>query len=146
MNIALIANDKKKELLAEFCTAYCGVFSKHNLCATAGTARIVSEATGLEIEKLLPGQSGGNEQIASRISFDEIDMLIYFRDGEEKPSEEERIETELIRVCDLHSVLLATNIAVAEILVRAIEGGDLDYYNDYRQKKEIKLAVNGRKE
>ena len=80
MDIALIADDTKKELMTQFCIAYCGILSKHNLCATSITAKYISEATGLKIEKLLSGEQGGEQQIASRIAYNEIDVLLYFRD------------------------------------------------------------------
>lgn len=68
MNIALIAHDAKKELMTEFCIAYCGVLSRHNIYATGTTGKIVAEATGLEITRFLSGIQGGDEQIASRIA------------------------------------------------------------------------------
>ena len=80
MNIALTAHDAKKELLVQFCIAYCGILSRHSICATGATGKIVSEATGLDIQKYLSGLQGGDQQIASRISCDEIDMLIFFCD------------------------------------------------------------------
>ena len=80
MNIALIAHDAKKELLTEFCIAYCGILNHHTLCATSTTGKIVSEATGLHIQRFLAGSQGGDQQIASRIACNEIDLLIFFRD------------------------------------------------------------------
>lgn len=128
MRIALISDDKKKELLTQFCIAYCGVLSKHELCATSITGKYISEATGLEIEKLLSGSHGGVQQILSRISYDEIDMLIYMRDATLDHSERSREVTEnLLRLCDLHNVPAATNIATAEILICGLERGDLDW-------------------
>lgn len=123
MQIAIIAGDKKKELMTQFCIAYCGILSKHALFATGTTGKYISEATGLEIECLLSGAHGGAEQIASRISFDEIDMVLYFRDTEETYDE----HNNLVRLCDIHNVPLATNIATAEVLVRALDRGDLDW-------------------
>ena len=79
MEIAIIAHDTKKELMTQFCIAYCGILSKHNICATGTTGKYVSEATGLEIERMLAGSQGGEQQIASRISYNEIDILLYFR-------------------------------------------------------------------
>ena len=79
MEIAIIADDTKKELITQFCIAYCGILSKHSICATSTTGSYISEATGLKIEKLLSGPLGGEQQIASRIAFDEIDILFYFR-------------------------------------------------------------------
>lgn len=50
MTIAIIAHDSKKELIVKFCIAYCGILSKYNLCATGTTGKLVSEATGLNIQ------------------------------------------------------------------------------------------------
>ncbi|MDD6265311.1 MAG: methylglyoxal synthase [Clostridia bacterium] len=128
MTIALISDDKKKELLTQFCIAYCGILSKHRLCATNITGNYISDATGLDIEKLLPGSHGGVQQILSRISYDEIDMLIYMRDATLDHSDRSREVTEnLLRLCDLHNVPAATNIATAEILICGLERGDLDW-------------------
>ena len=126
MNIALIAHDKKKELMVQFCIAYCGILSKHNLCATATTGKIVSDTTGLKITRFMSGSRGGEEQIASRIAYDEIDLLLYVRD----PSGAFRRDNEgqvLLRLCDMHNIPVATNIATAEILIRALDRGDLEW-------------------
>ena len=80
MEIAIIAHDMKKELITQFCIAYCGILSKHNICATAVTAKYIAEATGLEIDRLMSGDHGGEEQVASRVAYNEIDILLYFRD------------------------------------------------------------------
>ena len=64
MNIALIAHDNKKELMAQFCTAYCGILAQHTLCATATTGQIISDATGLTIHRFLSFSHGGGQQIA----------------------------------------------------------------------------------
>ncbi len=140
MQIALIADDKKKELMTQFCIAYCGILSKHSLCATNITGKLISDATGLHIETFLSGGYGGIEQISARVAFDEIDMLLFFRDGiaEEIDGKE---AMQLIRTCDLHNIPVATNIATAEILVRALDRGDLDWReivnprSEYNQKK-----------
>ena len=137
MEIAIIASDTKKELMAQFCIAYCGILSKHNLCATSVTGNYISEATGLEIEKLLSGPHGGEQQIASRVSYNEIDALLYFRSTEPKSNFDEA-EYQLLRLCDVHNVPVATNIAMAEILIMAIDRGDLDWreiVNPRSQKK-----------
>lgn len=126
MNIALIAHDAKKELMVQFCIAYCGILSRHNLCATGTTGKLVSEATGLEIMKFLSGGQGGEQQIASRISYNEIDLLLFFRDPI-NPSADEPSEHNLLRLCDVHNIPVATNIATAEALIHALERGDLDW-------------------
>ena len=126
MDIAIIADDNKKELMVQFCTAYCGILSRHHLCATHTTGKYISEATGLEIETFLMGNSGGMEQISSRISFNEIDVVFYFRSTD--PAKEVHDgEATLLRLCDVHNVPLATNIATAEALVIALDNGSLNW-------------------
>ena len=126
MDIALIADDNKKELMAQFCIAYCGILSKHHICATHSTARYVSDATGLEIEAYLSGSTGGTEQIASRVSFNEIDLVFYFRSTSTE-HEHSDAGDDLLRLCDVHNIPLATNIATAEALVTALETGSLNW-------------------
>lgn len=126
MQIAIIAHDYKKELMTQFCIAYCGVLSKHNLCATATTAKYISEATGLKIEALMSGHQGGRQQIASRIAYNEVDVLLYFRDT--RPgSVKDEIEHEILRLCDLYNIPVATNIATAEVIITALDRGDLSW-------------------
>ena len=141
MTIALIAHDTKKELMVQFCIAYCGILSRHNIVATATTGKTVAEATGLEITRFLSGSQGGAQQIASRIGCDEIDLLLLFRDPlTAKPDEPD--ELALLRLCDVHNIPVATNIATAEVLVRALDAGDFnwrDFVNpisDYNRKKK----------
>ncbi len=126
MTIALIAHDAKKELMVQFCIAYCGILSRYNLVATGGTGKIVSEATGLQITSFLNGSQGGSQQIASRIGCDEIDLLLLFRNPlNPKPNEPD--EHALLRLCDVHNIPVATNIATAEMLIHGLERGDLDW-------------------
>jgi len=137
MEIAIIAADAKKELMAEFCIAYCGILSKHTLCATSTTGRYISDATGLTIDTMLAGSQGGAEQIAQRVAYNEIDLLIFFRDTNmSNPLSE--VDNELLRLCDVYSVPCATNIATAEVLVRALERGDLDWRDLVNPKKNKK--------
>ena len=126
MNIAIIANDKKKELITEFCIAYCGILSAHNICATAITGKYISEATGLTIERLLSGSHGGGEQIASKIAYGEVDLLILLRDTG-NDAEYADTELNLVKLCDKYTVPVATNLATAEALVLALDRGDLDW-------------------
>lgn len=135
MQIAIIAHDTKKELMTQFCIAYCGILSKHNLCATSITAKYISEATGLEIERLMTGDHGGEQQIASRIAYDEIDVLLDFR-GTNPDSIYENQGLDLINMCDRHNVPVATNIATAEVIITALERGDLDWRNFINPKSE----------
>ena len=139
MEIAIIADDKKKELMTQFCIAYCGILCKHNLCATGITGKYISEATGLKIERLLSGAHGGAQQITSRVAYNEIDLLIYFRDTSKDIVFDEE-EYNLLRMCDVYNIPFATNIATAEVLMTALESGGLDWReivnpkSDYNRK------------
>ena len=125
MVIALIAHDSKKELMVQFCSAYCGILSLNKLCATETTGRLVAAATKLRVTRFLSGRQGGGQQIASRITYGEIDALLFFRDPfalcETKVN-----DVEMLRLCDMHNVPFATNVASAQVLIRGIERGDLD--------------------
>jgi methylglyoxal synthase len=138
MEIAIIADDNKKELMAQFCIAYCGVLQQHHLCATYSTGKYISDQTGLEIETMLMGSSGGMEQIASKISFDEIDCVFYFRSTE--PAKEiHDYENTLLRLCDVYNIPLATNIATAEALVTALENGNLSWREYINPRSEYNV-------
>ena len=126
MELAIIAHDLKKELMAQFCIAYCGVLANHHICATASTAQYISEATGLKIDRLMSGEHGGEEQIASRVSFNEIDVLLYFRGYNNNPRSI-AIENELLLTCDRLNIPVATNLATAETIITALDRGDLDW-------------------
>jgi len=138
MEIAIIAHDNKRELMAQFCIAYYNILKKHRLCATATTGKYVADATGLTIEKMLMGDYGGEQQMASRISYNEIDCLLYFRDTAQANNYNEDAMN-ILRLCDVHNIPVATNIATAEILICAVERGDLDWRNYvnpvYKSKK-----------
>ena len=126
MNIALIAHDSKKELMVQFCIAYCGILSHHEIRATGTTGKLVAEATGLHIQRFLSGSQVGDHQLASSISCNEIDLLIFFRDPLNAKSHEPN-DINLLRLCDVHNIPVATNIATAEALIHALERGDLDW-------------------
>ena len=133
MTIALIAHDSKKELMVQFCIAYCGILSRYNLVATGSTGKTVEEATGLDIVKFLSGSQGGSQQIAARIGCDEIDLLLMFRDpmGAKEGEPDEQV---LLRLCDVHNIPVATNIATAEMLIHSLERGDLDWRDIVKNK------------
>ncbi len=143
MYIAIIADDNKKELMAQFCIAYYGILNRHNLCATLVTGKYISDATGLEIETFLAGSAGGTEQIASRISFNEIDVVFYFRSTD--PADEVfEGEANLLRLCDVHNIPLATNIATAEALVSAIDNGMLNWRDLVNPRSEYNVRKRNR--
>ena len=126
MNIALIAHDRKKELMVQFCMAYCGILAKHSLCATGTTGKLVAEATGLRIERYLPGMQGGEEQISARVSYNEIDLVLFFRDPMSNSQYEPDVHV-LARLGDMHNIPIATNAATAEMLILGLDRGDLDW-------------------
>ena len=126
MNIAITAHDAKKELMTQFCIAYCGILSRHKIFATGTTGKLVSDSTGLEINCFLSGAQGGDQQIGALIACNEIDMLLIF--GDPINSKESEPNTySLLRLCDVHNVPVATNIATAEALIHSLERGDLDW-------------------
>ncbi|MBQ9748836.1 MAG: methylglyoxal synthase [Clostridia bacterium] len=135
MEIALIASETKRELMVQFCIAYCGVLAKHNICAPKLTGKNVAEATGLSVEELLPDTEGGIQQIASRVTYDEIDVLLYFRDNSENTDAMLR-DAALMRECDRSNIPTATNIATAEAIITALDRGDLDWRNFINPKSE----------
>lgn len=126
MEIAIIACDQKKEIMTQFCTAYCGILAKHNLYATEITGRYISEATGLTVERVLAGEQGGTEQIGARVSCNEIDLVLCFRETSGVHGQNEQ-ELDLLRRCDVNNVPFATNIATAEALILALDQGALDW-------------------
>ena len=133
MTIALIAHDAKKELMVQFCIAYCGILSKHNLCATGTTGKYIEEATGLKVEKMLSGEHGGEQQISSRVSYNEIDVVLFFRNSDPGMFSREE-EDSLLRMCDMQNIPVATNIATAEVLIHGLERGDLDWREIVKQR------------
>lgn len=126
MNIALIAHDKKKELMVQFCIAYKGILEKHNLVATGTTGGLIVDATGLKIDRVLAGSQGGDQQIGVRIAYNEIDLVLFFRDPLTQHNNEPDI-TSINKLCDIHNIPLATNVATAEVLIHGLERGDLDW-------------------
>ncbi|MDD6276269.1 MAG: methylglyoxal synthase [Clostridia bacterium] len=134
MNIAISAHDAKKELMTQFCIAYCGILSRHKLFATGTTGKLVSEATGLDINCFLSGEQGGDQQIGSLIACNEIDMLLIFSDPLD-PKEHEPNVSSLLRLCDVHNVPAATNIATAEALIHSLDRGDLDWRDIVNPKR-----------
>lgn len=125
MNIALIAHDNRKELMVQFCTAYCGILAQHTLCATANTGKQVQEATGLPVHRFLTFENGGGQQIAARIAYNEIDMVLCFDDPNQKTTDED--VTYISHLCDQNNIPFASNLATAEMLVLGLNQGYLDW-------------------
>ena len=125
MNIALMSHDNKKELMVQFCTAYAGILSHHNIYATNTTGHMVADATGLNVHCFLSYAHGGSQQIGARIAYNEIDMVLFFT---EPQSDDLDDDVRYIRkLCDQYNIPLATNVATAEMLILGLERGDLDW-------------------
>lgn len=144
MHIAIIAEDNKKELMAQFCIAYCGILANHHLYATHLTGKYISDATGLDIETFLAGQDGGIDQITAKVAYNEIDLLFYFRNNDELGSTEE-VQRSIFRHCDANNIPFATNLATAEALIMALDSGSLSWrdltnpVSDYNRKKRSRI-------
>ena len=131
MNIALIAHDAKKKLMQNFCIAYQGILSKHDLLATATTGRLVEDVTQLGVHKYLAGHLGGVAQISAQIELNQIDLVIFLRDPQGALSHEPDLSN-VLRLCDMHNIPLATNLASAELLIKSLERGDMEWREMYK--------------
>ncbi len=131
MNIALIAHDAKKKLMQNFCIAYRGILSKHALYATGTTGRLIEEVTNLNVHKLLAGHLGGKQQIGAQIEQNEIDLLIFLRDPLGAKQHEPDVN-DIVRLCDMHNIPMATNLATAELLIKSLDRGDLEWREMYK--------------
>lgn len=138
MNITLMAHDKKKELMVQFCTAYKSVLSKHNLSATATTGRLVAEATGLPVTLYLSHNQGGHQQVDARIAYNEIDLVLLFTDLNNSDPWEDQQVVQTLHLCDAHNVPMATNLATAEMLILGLQRGDLDWREMIRRKRSVR--------
>ena len=138
MNITLMAHDKKKELMVQFCTAYKSVLSKHNLSATATTGRLVAEATGLPVTLYLSHNQGGHQQVDARIAYNEIDLVMLFTDPNNSDPWEDQQVVQTLHLCDAHNVPMATNLATAEMLILGLQRGDLDWREMIRRKRSVR--------
>ena len=131
MNIGIVAHNSKKKLMQNFCIAYRGILSKHDVYATGTTGRLVEEVTNLNIHKFLEGHLGGVEQLSSQILDNQMDMLIFFRDPVQPRSHEPDFK-DIFKACDMNNIPLATNLATAELLIKALELGDLEWREIYK--------------
>lgn len=138
MNITVMAHDKKKELMVQFCTAYKSVLAKHNLSATATTGRMVADATGLPVSLFLARSQGGHQQVDARIAYNEIDMVIIFTDPNDNDFWEGQRIMQTLRLCEMHNVPVATNLATAEMLILGLQRGDLNWREMIRPRKSIR--------
>ena len=128
MKVGLIAHDSKKKLMQNFCIAYRGILTRHELYATGTTGSLIQEVTNLKIRKFLPGETGGVRQLTSQIEQGNLDMIIFLRNP--NPSMEEETEVNFVlRLCDMYNIPIGTNLATAELLIHALERGELEWRN-----------------
>lgn len=141
MKIALIAHDRKKDLMIQLCTAYQPVLEKHELFATGTTGMRIQEATGLDIHRFKSGPLGGDQQIGAMISENEMDLVIFLRDPLAAMPHEPDV-TALIRLSDVYEIPLATNIGTAEVLLRGLDAGYLDWRQFYNSDENEYMPKN----
>lgn len=130
MNIGLIAHDAKKKLMQNFCVAYRAILSKHDLFATGTSGRLIEEVTNLNIHKFLAGHLGGEQQLGAQIEHNQMDLVIFLRDPSAKPHEPD--VNNVVVLCDTYNIPMATNLATAELLVKSLDRGDLEWREIYR--------------
>jgi methylglyoxal synthase len=131
MNIALIAHDAKKKLMQNFCIAYRGILSKHDLFATGTTGRLIEEVTNLNVHKFLAGHLGGEQQMGAQIEHNQMDLVIFLRDPQTSKKHEPDVNN-VVKLCDTHNIPLATNLASAELMIKSVERGDLEWREMYK--------------
>ncbi len=144
MNVALIAHDKKKSQMVDFCIAYRDILAQHKLYGTGTTGRLIYEATNLEIYRFLSGPLGGDQQIGAMVANNKMDLVIFMRDPLTAQPHEPDINA-LLRLCDVHNIPLATNMATAEIMVKALQRGDLGWRAIVNPPEDNGLTAKGQK-
>ena len=125
MNIAIMCHTQKQDLMVQFCTAYCGILSRHTVMATEATGRMIQSATGLNVQLLLSHDMGGIEQVGQQIAYNGIDLVLFFNSP--MNDEMDSYVMYISRLCDKYSVPMATNVATAEMLIHGLSRGDLDW-------------------
>ena len=126
MKIALIAHDRKKDNLIQFAIAYRDILAEHDLFATGTTGSLIESETGLSITKFRSGPLGGDQQIGAKIANNDMDMVFFFRDPLTAQPHEPDVMA-LVRLCDLYHIPLATNMGTAEILLKGLQEGFVDW-------------------
>ena len=131
MNVGLMAHDAKKKLMQNFCIAYRGILCKHQLFATGTTGRLVEEVANLNVHKYLAGPLGGEQQMAAQIEHNQLDLMIVLRDPIQPKTHEPNVN-DIVRLCDMYDIPMATNLATAELLIKALDRGDLEWREMYK--------------
>lgn len=135
MKIALIAHDRKKEEIVQLAMAYESILAGHELVATGTTGQRIMDSTSLSVARVLSGPLGGDQQIGAMIARNEMDLIIFLRDPLTSQPHEPDI-TALLRLCDVHKIPFATNLGTAEILLKALERGELDWRDVVHKENE----------
>ena len=117
--------------MQNFCIAYRGILVKQTIYATETTGRLVEEAANLTVRKFLAGHLGGMQQMGAQIENNDIDLLIFLRDPLNPKSHEPNVN-DVVRLCDTHNIPLATNLATAELLIKALDRGDFSFREVYK--------------
>ncbi|WP_146938254.1 methylglyoxal synthase [Cerasibacillus quisquiliarum] len=134
MNIALIAHDEKKQEMIQFTIAYEEILKRHHLYATGTTGKRIEEHTDLKITRFKSGPLGGDQQIGAMVAHNEMDLVIFFKDPLTAQPHEPDISA-LMRLCDVYYIPLVTNLAAAEIVIRALERGDFAWRDIVKQRE-----------
>lgn len=135
MNIALVAHDQMKNTMVGFCIGYESILKKYGLYATGTTGKRIMDETELNINRLASYPLGGDQQIGSLIVTQEIDLVIFLRDPLTSQAHETDIQA-LIRLCDVYHVPIATNLASAEIFIKALDRGELSWREVRKSKSQ----------
>ncbi|MCL2610156.1 MAG: methylglyoxal synthase [Defluviitaleaceae bacterium] len=133
MNIAFIAHDSKKKLMENLCIAYRHILLKHEIYATGTTGQLIEETCSINVHKYLSGKLGGEHQLSAQIAHNDIDLVIFLRDPVRPASYEPDINS-ILKLCDVHNIPLASNLSTAEILLRSLDRGDLDFRNSEKKR------------
>lgn len=131
MNIGLIAHNSKKKLMQNFCIAYRNILSQNTLYATGTTGRLIEEASNLTVHKFLAGHLGGEQQLGAMIEQNEMDLVIYLREPL-APQKHDPDVKRIFMLCDTHNIPMATNPATAEMMIRSLGRGELDWREMYK--------------
>ena len=121
---------QRKKLMQNFCIAYRGILSKHELYATGTTGRLIVEVTNLNVHQYLAGHLGGGQQLAAQIEHNQMDLVIFLRDPL-NPKQHEPDVNNVVKLCDMYNIPLATNLATAELLIKALDRGDMEWRELY---------------
>lgn len=124
MKIALIAHDKKKSDMINLAIKYKDTLALHTLYATGTTGTLVMGETGLSINRMKSGPLGGDQQIGSMVAEGKLDLIVFLRDPLTSQPHEPDVSA-LLRLCDVQSIPLATNVKSAEIMLNALTKNEI---------------------